>query len=247
MSFSYIRGHCVISRLRQTKAHWLASWLTAPVGVAVATADERLITPHHYRRRVRRFSQKSPLHLLVCAFSSSVFHLKHHLLCCFLLFYVDSAGSLFLSCVAPFVFSLFAAFTALFLFYILSLMILTVGQSITVSTINPSLLPLFLLLSFSITMWGYEIRSPLGEEKHIFFCKKETCAARAQEAACVITDTQTHTEMQSRNEIAMERWIRFIASLEVAITAKTDRQRRWDRNTIREKSRNTEMWREGDM
>lgn len=239
MSFSYISSCYVISRFCQTKARWLASWLTAPGGVAVVTTDKCLVTPRRYLWRVRRFSPKRPLHLLVCVFSSFFFHLKRCLLCCFLLVLcrLCRISVCCSSCVVPFcvVVSLSLPLSQpCFFSYILSLMILTIGRSIMVSTINPSLpLPLLLLLSFSVTAWGYEIRSPSGN-KSIFFIRQKHALREHKKQRVPLqgeishghTCAATHTEMSLRNEIAVERWIWFITGLEVAITAKTDRQRK---------------------
>lgn len=124
--------------------------------------------------------------------------------------------------------------------YLLSLMILTVGQSIMVPIINPSL-PLFLFpLSFSVTVWQCEICSPSGY-KSTFILRNVRCestrSCMCQYKAGYLMDAHVHklphAKMQLRNGIVMERWIRFIAGSEVAINAKSGGQGKWDRNTIR--------------
>lgn len=137
-----------------------------------------LVTPCCYLQLVRCFSQRRPLHLLVCVCSTFFLHLKHGLFFCFLLFYLNSAGFLFVVILASYLFvlcrfsfSLLAprhCHSSVSFSYFLSLMIHTTGQSIMVSAINPSLsLPPRLPLSFSVTAWLCEICSHSGKSTFI--------------------------------------------------------------------------------
>lgn len=135
-SFSYISSCCVISRFCQTKTLWLASRLTAPVGVAMATTDK---PDWSHLAVISDVVQSKGTFTPSCLWVLFFFFLPPQALPVVLL----SSLSLWRipvginSCVVPLMCCLPRCHSAVSFSYLLLLMTHTIWQSIIASTISP--------------------------------------------------------------------------------------------------------------